>query len=114
MRLSMSRRQNETVASPGCRRGLSPISRFAREPDDVCLRNALRSLATGGILMAGIQEEAGSPFAALSGITNSVISDLGDFALFSGRMFAWMIRRRLRRGSLIPVLHSVGVRSVPV
>jgi phospholipid/cholesterol/gamma-HCH transport system permease protein len=64
--------------------------------------------------MAGIQEEAASPSAVLSGIANSVISDLGDFSVFSGHMFAWMVRRRLRRGSLAPVLHSVGVRSVPV
>jgi phospholipid/cholesterol/gamma-HCH transport system permease protein len=64
--------------------------------------------------MAGIHEEAASPFAVLRGIVNSVIGDLGDFSVFSGRMFVWMIRRRLRPGSLIPVLHSVGVRSVPV
>jgi phospholipid/cholesterol/gamma-HCH transport system permease protein len=64
--------------------------------------------------MAGIHEEAASPFTVLGGIANSVVGDLGDFSLFSGRMFAWMIRRRLRRGSLVPVLHSVGVRSVPV
>jgi phospholipid/cholesterol/gamma-HCH transport system permease protein len=64
--------------------------------------------------MAWVHEETAGPFAVLSGIANSVIGDLGDFSLFSGRVFTWMVRRRLRSGSLIPVLHSVGVRSVPV
>jgi phospholipid/cholesterol/gamma-HCH transport system permease protein len=64
--------------------------------------------------MAGVHEETASLYGVVSGIANSVIGDLGDFSLFSGRMFAWMVRQRLRRGSLIPVLHSVGVRSVPV
>jgi phospholipid/cholesterol/gamma-HCH transport system permease protein len=66
------------------------------------------------ILMAGLSEETASPFAVLGGIANGVLVDLGDFSLFSGRTLAWMVRQRLRRGSLIPVLHSVGVRSVPV
>ena len=64
--------------------------------------------------MAGVREETAGPLAVPNAIAGSVISDLGDFSLFSGRVFAWMFRRRLRPGSLIPVLHSVGVRSVPV
>jgi phospholipid/cholesterol/gamma-HCH transport system permease protein len=64
--------------------------------------------------MPGVHEETASPFTVLSGVASSVLEGLGDLALFSGRAFAWIIRRRLRRGTLVPVLHSVGVLSVPV
>jgi len=64
--------------------------------------------------MAGIHEETASPFAVLGAVTYSIVSGVGDLSLFSGRTFAWMMRRRLRRDTIIPVLHAIGVRSVPV
>src|SRR5207253_8435136 len=64
--------------------------------------------------MARPNEETTSGLAVLNEVANTLILGLGDIALFSGRTLAWMVRRRLRRGTLLPVLHSVGVRSVPV
>jgi phospholipid/cholesterol/gamma-HCH transport system permease protein len=64
--------------------------------------------------MASVSEEPASGWAVLSEVAVIVICGLGDLALFSGRTLAWMVRRRLRRDTLIPILHSVGVRSVPV
>jgi phospholipid/cholesterol/gamma-HCH transport system permease protein len=64
--------------------------------------------------MAGIHEETASPFTVLGAVTYSIVSGVGDLSLFSGRTFAWMVRRRLRRDTIIPVLHAIGVRSVPV
>jgi phospholipid/cholesterol/gamma-HCH transport system permease protein len=64
--------------------------------------------------MSGIPEETATPLAVLGQVTYSVISGLGDLSLFSGRTVAWMVRRRLRRDTVIPVLHAIGVRSVPV
>jgi phospholipid/cholesterol/gamma-HCH transport system permease protein len=37
--------------------------------------------------------------------------DVTDFAL---RTFGWMFRRRLSRGTLLPIFFQIGVRSVPV
>jgi phospholipid/cholesterol/gamma-HCH transport system permease protein len=65
-------------------------------------------------MMATVREERADPFLVLSGVASSVLSTVGDLSLFSGRTIAWMVRRRLRRGTLVPVLHSVGVLSVPV
>jgi phospholipid/cholesterol/gamma-HCH transport system permease protein len=39
---------------------------------------------------------------------------LGDFALFTGRTLAWMVRRRPAPRTLLPSFYYVGVRSVPV
>jgi phospholipid/cholesterol/gamma-HCH transport system permease protein len=39
---------------------------------------------------------------------------VGDLALFSVRTFRWSFRRRPARGTLLPALYLVGVRSVPV
>src|SRR5438132_11678328 len=64
--------------------------------------------------MARLSEETTSGFAVLNEAANSLLVGLGDITLFSGRTLAWMIRRPLRRGTLLPILHSVGVRSVPV
>src|SRR6266852_3868205 len=64
--------------------------------------------------MARVSEETASGFAVVRDVANTFICSLGDIALFSGRTLAWMVRRRLRRGTLLPVLHSIGVRSVPV
>ena len=64
--------------------------------------------------MSGVHEQTVSPISVLSGAAANVLEGLGDLSLFSGRAFAWMVRRRLRRGTLLPVLYSVGVLSVPV
>jgi phospholipid/cholesterol/gamma-HCH transport system permease protein len=64
--------------------------------------------------MARLSEETTRAPTALSDLANAVILGLGDIALFSGRTLAWMVRRRLRRDTLLPILHAVGVRSVPV
>src|SRR5260370_11452988 len=64
--------------------------------------------------MARLSEETTSGFAVLNEAANGLLVGLGDITLFSGRTLAWMVRRRLRRGTLLPILHSVGVRSVPV
>ena len=64
--------------------------------------------------MTGFSEETAAESASLSEVANSLVVGVGDIVLFSGRTLAWMVRRRLRPGTLSPALHSVGVRSVPV
>ncbi|HLJ93237.1 MAG TPA: ABC transporter permease [Gemmataceae bacterium] len=64
--------------------------------------------------MARVSEETTGGFQNLNEIATSLVMGLGDIALFSGHTIAWMVRRRLRPGTLLPILHSVGVRSVPV
>src|SRR5437660_98697 len=64
--------------------------------------------------MARVSEATASGFVVPREVANTLIGGLGDLALFSGRTLAWMVRRRLRPGTLLPILHSVGVRSVPV
>ncbi len=64
--------------------------------------------------MAWVSEETTGGFQNLNEIATSLVLGLGDIALFSGHTIAWMVRRRLRPGTLLPILHSVGVRSVPV
>ena len=64
--------------------------------------------------MARVHGETADALVVLGGIASSVINAAGDLTLFSGRTFAWMVRRRLRRDTLLPIMHSIGVRSVPV
>src|SRR5216683_3277039 len=64
--------------------------------------------------MATVYKETASALTVVGAVAHGVISALGDLALFAGRTFAWMVRRRLHQGTLVPILHSVGVRSVPV
>src|SRR5437588_4699524 len=64
--------------------------------------------------MARLSEETTNGLAVLNEAANSLLVGLGDITLFSGRTLAWIVRRRLRRGTLLPILHPVGVRSVPV
>src|SRR5438132_1056517 len=73
-----------------------------------------RSFTTRTVAMARVQEETANPFAAVGEIAYGIMSALGDLSLFSGQTFAWMFRRRLRRDTLLPIFHAVGVRSVPV
>ncbi len=42
------------------------------------------------------------------------IDTTGDLALFSWSTLTWMVARRPRRGSLLPILYQVGVMSLPV
>jgi phospholipid/cholesterol/gamma-HCH transport system permease protein len=42
------------------------------------------------------------------------ISSFGDLAVFSGQAFSWGFLQRPSARNLIPVLHAVGVKSVPV
>jgi phospholipid/cholesterol/gamma-HCH transport system permease protein len=60
--------------------------------------------------MATVQAQSTSP----GSIGYTALSALGDMAIFTGRTFAWIVRRRPCRGTIIPNFYSVGVRSVPV
>jgi phospholipid/cholesterol/gamma-HCH transport system permease protein len=42
------------------------------------------------------------------------LAGLGDWSVFAGRTFAWLLSRWPSRGTLIPVCHSIGVRSMSV
>ncbi len=42
------------------------------------------------------------------------IDTTGDLALFSWSTLTWLVARRPRRGSLLPILYQVGVMSLPV
>src|SRR4051812_11970450 len=49
--------------------------------------------------------------------TNNVLAAFGDFFIFAGRAFMWLIITGLRPKSLrllLPQMYEVGVRSVPV
>src|SRR5207253_3162993 len=54
------------------------------------------------------------PITALGDLAVSGVLVVGDLAVFSLRTFAWGFRRRPARGTLLPALYLVGVRSVPV
>src|SRR5215471_5352362 len=54
------------------------------------------------------------PVTSLGDLAVSAFLVVGDVALFSMRTFAWGLRRRPARGTLLPSLYLVGVRSVPV
>jgi len=53
-------------------------------------------------------------FATVAVGVNSFVLLCGDLADFSLRTFGWMVRRRPNKGTLLPVFHEIGVRSVPV
>lgn len=46
--------------------------------------------------------------------TWSAVSDMGQFTRFSGRMFLWLLRGKIRWRLLAPQLYEIGVRSIPV
>ena len=48
------------------------------------------------------------------GVTIDAVSAVGDLALFVWRTFYWLLSRRPRRGTLLPILYQVGVLSLPV
>jgi phospholipid/cholesterol/gamma-HCH transport system permease protein len=65
--------------------------------------------------MATVRRETpGSGLTGLGAICHRAISALGDVAIFAGRTWSWMLRRRPSPGTLIPSFYFVGVRSVPV
>jgi phospholipid/cholesterol/gamma-HCH transport system permease protein len=53
-------------------------------------------------------------FATVSAGVHSFILLCGDIADFALRTFGWMIARRPNKGTMLPVFHEIGVRSVPV
>ena len=64
--------------------------------------------------MASASMKSADMINTLGALANNAISVLGDFGIFAGRTLAWLVRRRPARGTLIPSLYYVGVRSVPV
>jgi len=43
-----------------------------------------------------------------------VFVDVGNFSVFTARMFSWLFARLPRRGTLFPSLYQIGVLSLPV
>jgi phospholipid/cholesterol/gamma-HCH transport system permease protein len=66
------------------------------------------------LAMASAHLTAGRWINALGAAVYQMIADLGDLTIFTGRTLSWMLRRRPPRGTMTPILHYVGVRSVPV
>jgi phospholipid/cholesterol/gamma-HCH transport system permease protein len=64
--------------------------------------------------MAIVSRPSESVFELLGAIGQNVLIALGDWAIFAGRTFSWMIGRRPCRGTLAQSFYFVGVRSVPV
>ncbi len=64
--------------------------------------------------MATVYRESTDRLAVLGALVYDAIYALGDLAVFAGLTFAWMMRRRPSRGTLLPTFYYVGVRSVPV
>jgi phospholipid/cholesterol/gamma-HCH transport system permease protein len=52
-------------------------------------------------------------FAPVGRLLSAAVEDVGDLALFAGRVLSWTLRLP-RRGTLAPVFYAVGVQSVPV
>src|SRR5438105_10278154 len=64
--------------------------------------------------MATATQQRTDVIAVVGAVAQNGINNLGDVALFAGRMLAWLFRRAPCRGTMIPNLYYVGVRSVPV
>jgi phospholipid/cholesterol/gamma-HCH transport system permease protein len=64
--------------------------------------------------MASANSPRATLFGTLGHVATAVLVALGDFALFSLQTVLWMIRRRPRTRTLLPVCYMVGVQSVPV
>jgi phospholipid/cholesterol/gamma-HCH transport system permease protein len=47
-------------------------------------------------------------------VTIDAVSAVGDMAFFVWRTWYWLLARRPRRGTLLPILYQVGVLSLPV
>ncbi len=50
----------------------------------------------------------------LGGVFYNITAAWGDVADFGLRTVGWLFRRRLSRGTFLPILFQIGVRSVPV
>jgi phospholipid/cholesterol/gamma-HCH transport system permease protein len=64
--------------------------------------------------MASAEYQPRGLITRLGDVSYRLVSELGDLALFAIRTLGWAVRRRPTRGTLIPSLYSVGVRSMPV
>jgi len=48
------------------------------------------------------------------GVTIEAVTAVGDLAVFSWKTLCWLLSRKPRRGTLLPILYQVGVLSLPV
>jgi phospholipid/cholesterol/gamma-HCH transport system permease protein len=64
--------------------------------------------------MATVTRQRADIFGLIGALVQDAVSGLGDLALFSGRTFSWMFRRRPCSKTLMLSFYQVGVRSVPV
>jgi phospholipid/cholesterol/gamma-HCH transport system permease protein len=64
-------------------------------------------------MMAATGRTARTALLGTLGRADAALTSLGDLSLFAGSALTWL-RRRPCRGTLLPCLHAVGVRSVPV
>ena len=64
--------------------------------------------------MATVPRQRADVFGLVGALVQDAVSGLGDLALFSGRTFSWMFRRRPCSSTLMLSFYQVGVRSVPV
>ncbi|MGP0062847.1 MAG: MlaE family ABC transporter permease [Isosphaeraceae bacterium] len=55
-----------------------------------------------------------SPVHRLGEHVFEVVAELGDMVSFSALTLIWIVRRRSRWSILVPILHGIGVKSVPV
>jgi phospholipid/cholesterol/gamma-HCH transport system permease protein len=55
-----------------------------------------------------------SPVMRLGDRVLGAVERLGEFALFCGATFGWLVRRRMYRNTLLPNLFQIGVQSVTV
>jgi phospholipid/cholesterol/gamma-HCH transport system permease protein len=54
------------------------------------------------------------PMATLRDRVSGALVGLGEWSIFAGRTFGWMLLRRPSGGTLLPIFHFVGVRSMSV
>jgi phospholipid/cholesterol/gamma-HCH transport system permease protein len=64
--------------------------------------------------MATVSQDPASAGRTFTDLVYDAVSALGDFALFAGRTFAWLLTRRPAARTLLPSFYTIGVRSVPV
>jgi phospholipid/cholesterol/gamma-HCH transport system permease protein len=58
--------------------------------------------------------QRGSLIANVGSSIYELVATWGDMTDFTLRTLAWIFRRRPSRGTLVPIFHQIGVRSVPV
>jgi phospholipid/cholesterol/gamma-HCH transport system permease protein len=61
-----------------------------------------------------MQSTAGTIVTAVGDAVYEIVDATGDLALFTLSTFTGLFRRKIYRGTLLPNLYSIGVRSVPV